>query len=558
VIRAGAALAALGVGVIEADGAGRIVSLNRFAEQMTGWSVASARGRPLDSVLRLVDDTGVGFGELGHRLTSPEQTAGRRDEALVVRRDGNTLPVEYSISPAFGPDAATDGLLVVLIDASERRLMALHMARASHHDLLTGLLNRTAFTGHLATALEGSRENGEHHVLCFLDIDQFKLVNETCGHEAGDDLLQWVAAILREIAGERDSIARFGGDEFAVLLARRSLQGGIRFAEGLLTRLREFTFSWGDKAFAITAAVGIVPITAQSGSPAQLLSAADHSCYRAKDKGRSGIQVFGPRDSEATQRFDEMNLVAQINRRLRDGSAQLYAQPIRRLTAGPPLGLQLEVLLRFVASDGQVQDPGKIIRATERFGLMPTVDRWVISNTLRQLKEIGRDGLNRIHVCFMNLSGLSLQDATLLDYIRAQLSESGVPPHKIGFEITETAAVQNLQQAQWFIQEVRSIGCRLSLDDFGTGMASYAYLKSLSVEYLKIDGGFVEAMLSSPLDRAMVESINQISHVLGMQTVAESVGNPEILAQVKEIGIDHAQGFWIAHPQPMAATCSAG
>lgn len=548
------ALSTLGMAVIETDFHGLVIDMNGAAEGLTGWDRSSAVSRDLHTVLVLEEEMGGPIAVPGGPANLQQEKEDAPEESMMVRRDGHRFPIEYCIALAEHDDHR-DGMVVVFRDITERRLMSLHSARINTQDLLTGLLNRSAFSENLETRLEAIKESGGDHALCFFDIDQFKLIVGTCGHGAGDELLQWVAALLRESVGEHDLVARFGGDEFGVLLVGRSVDEAQLFAEKFKERLREFSFSWGDKNFLITGAMGIIPVADSKRTAAELLSAADQACYAAKEKGRGGIQVFESNDSETVRRFDEMNLVARINSHLNDGSALLYAQPIQQLGEGASLGLQLEVLLRFRDPEGQIKDPGNIIKATERYGLMPTVDRWVVRNTLRQLASLGADVLRGIHVCFINLSGLSLQDDTVLDFIRSQLSKTGVPPNKIGFEITETVAVQNLQQARWFIQEVLSIGCRLALDDFGTGMASYSYLKALPVEYLKIDGGFVEGILGSELDNAMVESINQISHVLGMQTVAESVGSQEILDRVRELGINHAQGFWIARPQPFDEVC---
>lgn len=545
------ALSSLGVAVIETDFHGRVIDMNQVAERLTGWRLSLALGREVGRIVVFEDEA----FSLADR--SDDESAGLRpDEANLVHRDGHSVPVEYCVA-VVTRDGHRDGMVVVFTDVTDRRLMAVQSARLGSQDLLTGLLNRSSFAENLEAAIARTREAAETHAVCFFDIDQFKLVVGTCGHEAGDELLQWVAALLRETVGEHDTLARFGGDEFAVLLMCCTLEDAQLFAEGFRQRLAEFSFRWGDKSFAITGAMGIVLVTDAEQTASEVLSSADQACYAAKEKGRGSIEVFeSAGDSESVRRRDEMHLVARINSHLNDGSALLYAQPIRCLDRSSKIGRQLEVLLRFRDGNGEVQDPGNVIKATERYGLMPTVDRWVVRQTLRQLASLGGGVLRGIHVCFINLSGLSLQDDTVLDFIRDQLAETGVPPNKIGFEITETVAVQNLQQARWFIQEALSIGCRLALDDFGTGMASYSYLKALPVEYLKIDGGFVEGMLTSRLDRAMVESINQIAHVLGIQTVAESVGSQEILDRVRDMGINHAQGFWISHPRPFEAVCT--
>lgn len=544
-------LSALGVAVVVADAGGRVVHLNRFATDLTGWRAEDALQQSLSQVVRLEVPLD---GEAGPRTpgTATSRAVPVREESLLVRRNGERVPVEYAVEPvALGPGRT--GVMMVLGDVSEQRLMALRMARVSNHDPLTGLLNRAALRSHVASAIERFSERGEPSAVVFLDLDQFRLVNATCGHDVGDDMLAWVAAVLREVIGERDAAARLSGDEFAVVLAGRDAREGLAFAEKLGRRLGEFSFTWDDRVFSVSACTGVVPITGDFATAGEVLSAADHACSMAKDSGRGRALLYERRDREVSGRVAEMEWAARVDHQLSSGRTQLYAQPIRRLRPGPPRGLQLEVLLRVDDSGGQASEPGQMIRAAERYGIMPTIDRWVVRTALRALRHAGVDALRRLHVAFINLSGLSLQDERLLDDIHAELSDSGVPPAKIGFEITETAAVQDLQRAQWFLQELGSIGCRLSLDDFGTGVASYSYLKALPVDFLKIDGGFVEAMSTSALDRAMVESINQISHVLGMETVAESVGTPELLHRVREIGVDNAQGYWIGAPRPLAS-----
>ncbi len=546
-------LSAIGVGVVAADPDGGVSWMNELAERMTGWPLSEARGRSVDGVFRLVAED-----ERPLRTTAVAAGGGpRREDALLVRRDAERFPIELAVSPLLAADGSSRGLTIVFADASERFLARAHLARVAEQDLLTGLLNRKAFTEHVDRALVEARESGMHHVVCFLDIDQFKLVNTTCGHEAGDDLLQWVAALLRESVGEHDAAARFGGDEFAILLADRDLAGAVTFVHELQERLRRFVFSWGDSSFVITASIGVAEVGGRFETSAQVLSAVDQACYMAKDAGRGAIQVFERGEDDVDRRLSEMNWAARVTRELQEGRAQLYAQPLRPLAGSGSGGLQLEVLLRLTSGPGRVLEPGRLIRAAERFGLMPSVDRWVIRQAVRSLGRLDRSDLRRVDLCFVNLSALSLRDDGVLDYVRDQLSEAGIPPHKLGFEITETAAVQDMDHARWFIQEVASLGCRLSLDDFGTGFASYGYLKELPVEYVKIAGGFVGGMMSSALDRAMVESINQISHVLGIRTVAESVESEELLGAVRALGIDYAQGYWIAMPRPIERVLTA-
>ncbi len=539
------ALNSLGVGVLTVDAEGRVVSLSGWAEKLTGWSAGDAIGQPVQEVFSLTTDLLAAEVdlEIEHRDPAAEPV---REDGLLVRSDGRTVPIEYTVTRL--PDGAQIDAQVVIAfrDTGDRRLMALQIARIASHDQLTGLLNRQAFVEHIEQAIA----DGSTTFLMFMDMDQFKLINDTSGHEAGDDLLLWVSALLREAVGSKDVLARLGGDEFAILLRRPTLRKTLDFVEALQDRLRQFCFTWDGKTFSVSASFGVVLVSAELRTASRALSAADQACYMAKDRGRGSVQVYRRDDADFAQRRDEMSWVGRINQELNSGKSRLFGQQIVPLSRRASRGLSFEVLLRLGGSGGTLQPPGDLIRAAERFGLMSTVDRWVVRNALKTLRCFSEDALRRTSRCFINLSGLSLRDASVLDCIRAQLAETGIPPHKLCFEITETAAVENLEQARWLIQELGSIGCKLALDDFGTGAASYGYLRDLPVQYLKIDGSFVEAMSTTSLDRALVESINQISHLLGMETIAESVSDFETLGRLRDIGVDYVQGFWISHPQP--------
>ena len=548
------ALEAMRIGVVAADPRGQVSFMNRVAERLTGWSRADALGRPLDRVLRL-----------GSPMEGPQKVTSAVDivpgpateEAVLLTRQGECFSVEFAVTPLNDAGGRVVGLTVMMRDISEERLMALQLARMASHDLLTGLLNRHAFLDHLERALAAANQEGDRAVLLFLDIDQFKLINDTCDHAAGDELLCWVASLLRETVSEQDVVARLGGDEFALLVQRPTFDEGVRFAEQVKRRLQEYLFSWEDKSFSVSACFGVAPVTPTFASAAALLAAADHACYMAKERGRNALQVYEVDDADVARSRDEMDWMVRINHTLQSGQIRLYAQPIQPLAPLQPRGLQFEILLRILGEDGRVRTPGQMVLAAERYGIMPAIDRWVVSTALRALRHLDHHALQRIHLCSVNLSGLSLRDASVLDAIRDQLSETGIPPQKLCFEITETAAIQNLQQARWLIQELSSIGCNIALDDFGTGLASYGYLKELPVNYLKVAGNFIEGMASSPLDRAMVESINQISHLMGLETIAESVGTRELYDEVRAIGVDHAQGYWVGVPRPLEETCQA-
>jgi diguanylate cyclase (GGDEF)-like protein len=411
------------------------------------------------------------------------------------------------------------------------------------------LINRTEFERQLHDALICAKNENRQHVLCYLDLDQFKIVNDTCGHVAGDELLRQVAGLLRGKVRDTDVLARLGGDEFGVLLKYCDPQRAPAVAESLCRTLKDFKFLWGDHSFETGASIGLVAIGEDSQSVSEVLSTADVACYAAKDKGRNQVHMYQPNDNELKQRRGEMQWVSRIRRAIDENRFRLYYQPIIPLNPGSSRDMHRELLIRLLDEEGKLVPPMAFIPAAERYNLMPDVDRWVIRNSF---KLLGAQCSNDCDwVCTINLSGQSLCDNTFLDFVTRQLDLSGVNPDRICFEITETAAVANLVKASHFISVLKGMGCRFALDDFGSGLSSFAYLKNLKVDYLKIDGSFVRDMMNDPIDRSLVEAINEIGHVIGIQTIAEFVENNDILETLRKIGVDYAQGYAIAKPAPL-------
>jgi ammonium transporter, Amt family len=383
-----------------------------------------------------------------------------------------------------------------------------------------------------------------------MDLDQFKLINDTCGHAAGDQMLREVAVLLQERIGAGDLLARLGGDEFGLLFADCGADEGLRRARELERGLAELQFQWQQASFRVGASVGVVPIAGTFGSVADLLSAADHACYIAKEKGRQRVQLYHQDDAELQRRHGEMQWVVRIQEALNEDRFVLWAQPLVRADGQAAAGC--EVLLRMREPDGSLLPPRDFIRAAERYGLMAEIDRWVVAHALDALAALPPKARAGLAMCSINLSALSLGDEGFLDFVAARLSRSALPPELLCFEITETAAVANLPQALRLIGMLRRLGCSFALDDFGSGMSSYGYLKDLPVDFLKIDGSFIQDLPSDPLDRAMVESINRIAHLMGIETVAESVSNPRLAHELRAMGVDWLQGYWIGRPQPFA------
>ena len=547
-------LASIADGVMTTDASGCVRYLNPIAEKLTGWSSAEAAGVALGRVLRLVDEVTGAEAPLAipSALGGDLQTDLER-RRLLERPDGQRFAVELSVAPIRDGDGRSIGLVIVFQDVTAHRLLALQLTHQASHDPLTGLLNRQAFEEVLRLTLEEEASTDREHCLCYMDLDQFKLVNDTCGHLAGDDLLRRLAGLVLEVVPDDDPVARLGGDEFGILMRGCSLDEALARAQAIRKSLELYRFAWQDKTFTVGASIGLVPIGGTHRDLGEILSAADHACYIAKDKGRNRLQVYRPGDADLLRRTDEMNWVVKIHKTLEQKRFRLYAQRIRRLSGHGPEPLFIEVLLRMIDEDGEVLTPTPFIRAAERYGIMGELDRWVVGRVLDFLDEQTPRFLDELGTCAVNLSAVSISDESFLDYVRRRLGEHDVPTGKLCFEITETAAVANLPQAQRVIRELSDLGCRFALDDFGSGMASYSKLKSLRVSYLKIDGMFVRDLASNPLDRAMVESINQMAHVLGIETVAEGVAAPRLLGRLEKLGVDYVQGFEVGRPGPLEA-----
>ncbi len=424
------------------------------------------------------------------------------------------------------------------------------------HDALTGLPNRREFEIRLERALISAREQNEAHTLCYLDLDQFKIVNDTSGHIAGDELLRQLATLLQARLRDRDTLARLGGDEFGVLLLNCNLEQAHPIADVLRQQVKDFRFVWHDNSFSIGVSIGLVAITAESEGLSGLLSYADAACYEAKDRGRNRVHVYKAEDAELVKRQGEMQWVTLITRALEENRMRLYVQPILPLYPHSGADTHFEILLRMLDDDGEVVLPMAFIPAAERYNLMPSIDRWVVGATLSAFPLLFPKAYDGQSVCTINLSGHSLCDEKFLDFIERQFNINHVPYAAICFEITETAAITNLTDAIRFIHALKLKGCKFSLDDFGSGLSSFTYLKNLPVDYLKIDGAFVQDMATDPMDCAMVESINHIGHILGLKTIAEYVESEMIHDHLKRIGVDYVQGNWLIEPQPLSTFLS--
>lgn len=545
--RAQTTLRSIADGVVTVDPGGVVTFINAAAEQLTGWSSAEALGRNCSQVLHLAQEDHTVQAVVDQAMAggAPLQLG---DRALLVRRDGDVFSVEGSFAPLLDRDARAAGVVIAFRDVSPARRMAAQLRHQARHDHLTGLVNRVEFDRRLHAALRSAGARRMPHALLYLDLDQFKIVNDTCGHTAGDELLRQLSAVLRAVLGPRDVLARLGGDEFGVLLEDSAPATSRATADALRRAAADLRFGWQGTRFPVTVSIGQVDFDDASMTPIELLGAADAACYVAKEQGRNRIHAYRPDDDAIARRHGEMEWIGRLNRALEDDRLQLHAQPIHSLHDGRVL--HSEVLLRLRDVDGRCVMPMAFIPAAERYGLMPTLDRWVIRSVLARLADPA-EAADRVYA--INLSGASLGDETLAAYVREAFADAGVDPARICFEVTETAAVANLAKASALMAELRSLGCAFALDDFGSGMSSFAYLKHLPLDYLKIDGSFVRDLLVDPIDQAMVEAINHIGHVMGLKTIAEFAEDAHILARLREIGVDYAQGDALGPAAPLHA-----
>lgn len=554
-----ACLADIGIAVIETDAEGRVVGLNAVAERLTGYTSEEKRGASLDEVFRFASPESAGSDAM---LARELGVVPPRHSALLERRDGQVIPVRHVVGVApprsqpAGEPAPKPGQIIVFRDVNAEFLLTLKLTRQARYDALTGLLLRNAIGERVEHALAESRRTGARYAFCYFDLDRFRLVNSTCGHDAGDDLLVWVATQLHEFVGPNDAASRIGGDEFALLLEGCDERDAERIVRELQRRLLQFRFSWEEKTFAVGASFGLVCFGAGDFSRgADVLSAADHACRMAKDNGRGRIQIYI--DSEETARSQRsMRWIAGIQRHLEEGRLRLYAQAIHPLSFKGDSGAHFEVLVRLVGDDGQVSSPVGIIQAAEQSGLMDSIDRFVIRQAFRMVGALSQRAMRKLGTCSINLSGISLLREGLLDFIVAELENARVPPSKICFEITETAALANLGEVLWFMQELGAMGCRFAIDDFGAGHASYGYIENLPVDYVKIDGLFVRDLLDNALHRAIVESVQRIGCTLGIKTVAEQVETSPIAEMLTTMGLDYGQGWLFGKPGPLVELCA--
>ena len=550
-------LDSLGEGIITTDVSGRIDYVNQAGEQLMGVTAVDALGKSITDIIQLLDEgdrRSLGDPVRHCLATQSKVTAGRR--GLMISRNGNEeRSVELTVTPLKGQKGDLVGTVVVVRDVSELRGITKQMSYQASHDALTGLVNRREFERRLEEALQTAHTNEARHVLCYLDLDRFKAVNDTCGHMAGDGMLREVAALIKETVRDSDTVGRLGGDEFGLLLVGCPLDKARQIADDVVRKISDYRFVWKDKIFNIGISVGLIEISRESGAPDEVMSAADSACYVAKKQGNH-VHVYSARDEAVARHRGEIQWLQRLQSALKDNRFELMAQPIIASTA-TETGPALEVLLRL--QDDSVPggiSPAEFLRAAERYRLMSDVDRWVVQTALTAL---GRGGIRlpSRRSLSINLSGQTLGDPQFLEFVVDVLDRTGVSPNQLCFEVTENSVITNIEHAQRFIGVLHGMGCQFALDDFGRGLSSFGNLKNLSLDYLKIDGTFIRNLAVDSVNQAMVAAMIKLARTLNFQVIAEQVEDAGAMDAAKKMGVDFLQGFYLGRPQPLARVMPA-
>jgi diguanylate cyclase (GGDEF)-like protein/PAS domain S-box-containing protein len=546
------ALTSLAEAIITTDKDGRITFMNPAAEQLTGSEATAAAGKLLEEIVSLVDETDRRLlsDPVHQALTSGAPVNLSRRALLLSRTNGSERSIELSASPIRNADRELVGAVALLHDVTETRGLARQMSYQATHDALTGLVNRREFERRLEEAIESGHRGDGQHVLCYLDLDRFKLVNDTSGHLAGDSMLREVAKLLRDAVRDSDTVGRLGGDEFGTLLVGCPLEKARQIADDVTRAVGEYRFVWRDKIFNIGVSVGIVEISRESGTLEELLAAAATACYVAKKQGSGRVAVYSARDEALARHTGEIQWLQRLQAALKDNRFRLYTQVIVP-AHGEDGGPAMEVLVRLQDETGHELAPAEFMRAAERYRLMGLVDRWVVQTTLAAL---GRGALSvpASRSVAINISGQTLGDLQFLEFVVECLDSTGVTPAQVCFEITENAVIANLDHARRFVGVLHGIGCQFALDDFGSGVGSFSNLKNLPLDYLKIDGSFMRNLARDTVNQAMVTAMIKLARTLNFKVIAEQVEDTAALEAVRRMGVDYMQGYAIGRPQPLS------
>jgi diguanylate cyclase (GGDEF)-like protein/PAS domain S-box-containing protein len=545
-------LESIAEGVITTDTEGRIDYMNRAAEMMTRSERSTAAGRRVGEIFTLIDELDRRpLGDPVERCLSMRRRVNMGRRALLVSRNGEQEhSVEVTASPIRGPGSSVTGTVLVLHDVSEIRGLTRQMSYQATHDALTGLINRREFERRVEEAMDSARAGDGVHALFYMDLDRFKAVNDSCGHLAGDHMLREVAGLIKERVRDSDHVGRLGGDEFGTLLVGCPLEKARQIADDICRAVADYRFVWQDKIFDIGISIGVVEIaSAQAGGTMEdLMSAADSACYVAKQRGRGQVHVYSSRDEAIARERGDINWLRQMQAALHENRFELAMQPIITTAPDDDSGPALEVLLRLPDEHGRLTNSAEFLRPAERYQLMPQIDRWVVNATLSAIGS-GEIRLPGGRSCSINISGQTLSDEGFLSFVVDALDHSGVPPSSICFEVTETTISTNVQQAQRFIEVLHGIGCEFALDDFGNGLGAFSSLKSLPVDYLKIDGVFTRNLASDHVNQEMVAAMIKLARTLEFRVIAEQVEQQEDFDWLREHGVDFMQGNFIEPPQ---------
>ncbi len=546
--RAQVTLQSIGDGVITTDADGNVDYINPVAQDLTGWDMRSARNMPVTDIMTIVNEhTRASVEHPVIRCLREGRVMTLADHCVLITRQGDEVPIQDSAAPIRDRIGNVVGSVMIFHDVSRETRLFRQLSYQASHDTLTGLVNRREFENILAGAFEDVADNSDDtHALLYIDLDQFKLVNDTFGHTAGDALLRQLCEQIQTRIRSSDVLARLGGDEFGILLEHCSEARAIAVAENIRSCVEEYHFDWQGSSTAVRCSIGAVLVSRENADVAGVMSSADVACYSAKEMGRNQVHLY--KGADTAVRHEEMKWVSRITSAVEEDRFELFFQPIIRIGKDTPgQGSHYELLLRMRGEQGELVGPDQFIPAAERYNLMSTLDRWVVHEALTRLADKNSVGKAR-YTLAINLSGTSLSEDRFLEFVVDELQQQNLPDGAVCFEITETAAISNLSRVVHFMRELKKLGCKFSLDDFGSGLSSFTYLKNLPVDYLKIDGQFIRNIAKDNVDESMVKAISEVGHAMGIETIAERVESKQVLDKLGALGIEFAQGYYIARP----------
>jgi len=548
--RAEVTLHSIGDAVITTNVNGKIEYMNHVAESLTAWTLDEAKNKAVQEVFRIEDlDTGEPIHDVVKSCLYDGITINKSILSL-ISRNGNSKDIESSISPILKTSGKAEGVVIVFHDETQRRQLENTIKHQVAHDPLTNLLNRDAFDIELSDHVYDAKNNDNHHILCYIDLSRFKLINDTAGHNAGDQCLIQVTTLIESFIRNQDVLSRLGGDEFGLILKDCSQDSALKIANKISQAISEMKFSWEGCDYSLGVNIGINPLNKNSQDAADAIRKADLACYTAKDQGKSQIYIYEEENSELMRRQEESYWTTRITEAIDNDRLQLFAQPIIALNNKESQPRYVEILARLLNEDNQLIAPSAFIPAAERYNMMHLIDRKIIMETFSFIHKYSDKDENITHYS-INLSANTVDDNGIVEYINDIANRYKIDRKLICFEITETTAIKNLNKTKKLIKKLKASGFKFALDDFGSGLSSFQYLKNLPVDYLKIDGSFVSDIVNNNIDHAMVAAINEVGHIMGIKTIAEYVENEQIIKKLRDIKVDYGQGYGIEQPKPI-------